>query len=242
MHSTRVYISDMDPGFVGEVREALSPARWIEVVGSAGNGRRALEDLLRLRPDVLLTDLTLPGLDGIALLREISRLKLGVSVIVCTCFYSSASVELARRYGAAMFLCKPVELDNLSRLIQECRQCAPERLPSDATYDEASGEQLRRASAVRALLRELGLPSRLKGSACIVEAAVHHRDDGVLYKNLTRGLYCELARNLNSTVPRIERSLRSAIAIGYERGNLSEYFSKKPTNKQFIDFVLKRIG
>ena len=66
----RLYIADIDPVFIRSVRMALSGCRRVEIAGEASSGRKALDDILRLKPDVLLSDIQLPELDGIALLQS----------------------------------------------------------------------------------------------------------------------------------------------------------------------------
>lgn len=241
MEHCRLYIADVDKSFIAGVRSAMSHCPRIDVVGSSGDGRQSLRDIARLNPDVAMTEFCLPGLDGISLLRETRRLKRPPSVIVCTRMCTEASMLCATRYGAAFFLCKPVDLQNLPFLILECAKYASlstgreKRMnPEDSKHD--------RAVAVRDLFRELGISPKLDGCAYIQEAAVYFHDDELLLKNLSRGLYAEIADRMDTTVSRIERSIRSAIVIGYERGALSRYFSHRPTNRQFIEFIMCRIG
>ena len=230
-----LYIADMDPRFVRGVRMAFAPCRGVKIVGEASSGSRALDDLRRLRPDVLLTDIQLPELDGIALLREARRLRRPPSVIICTRFYSAASMEWAYRYGAAYFLCKPVDFARLPELVADCASSGVSQPMPDDTGDARD----HRAASVRALLTQFGISPRLNGSAYLVESVLKAREDELLLRNLSRGLYVELARQMDSTVSRVERSLRSAIDIAYERGSLKSRFPTRPSNKQFIEYLLR---
>ena len=236
----RLYIADMDARFVAGVRGAMNRVSGMEVVGSADSGRRALDDILRLKPDVLLTDIPLPELDGIALLREVRRLRRPPAVIVCTRFYSDASLHCACKYGASFFLCKPVELDSLPRLIGECDRIAGESaLPDAERRDAPSGDDP--APAVRALLSELGIPARLSGSVCLIEAIRLLKQSPLLIKNLSQGLYAQIALRLDATVPRVERAIRCAVGVAYQRGGLSGRFPAKPSNRAFIEYLLRSL-
>lgn len=231
----RLYIADMDPRFTRGVRMVLSGSRGVEVVGESASGRRALLDIQRLCPDVLLTDIQLPELDGIALLREARRLRRPPAVIVCTRFYSTASMEWAYRYGASFFLCKPVDYARLPDLILDCAASGV----SPAPTEDGGNDRASQAACVRALLTEFGISPKLNGSAYLVESVLRVREDGLLLRNLSRGLYVELARQMDTTVPRVERSLRSAIDIAYQRGALRSRFPARPSNKQFIEYLLR---
>lgn len=241
MRRIRLYIADMDESFVAKLRHTLHGSLSTEVVGNTGSGREALREVCRLLPDVLITDISLPELDGIALLREIGKLRRPPAVIVCTRFYSQASMDCACRFGASFFLCKPVEMSSLPRLIDEC---APDRSEAAAAFDRQPDPQDResRGAAVRELLTCIGLSPKLSGSAYLIEAVMRCQEDDVLLRNLSRGLYVELAGRMGTTVSRIERSLRNAIAIAYERGSLSDRFSHRPSNREFIEYLLSESG
>ena len=232
----RLYVADLDPGFVAAVRRAVASDRRVTVVGAAESGRRALDDIQRLQPDVLLTDVQLPELDGISLLRETRRLHAPPAVIVCTRFYTNAILEWAFRFGATYFLCKPIDFARLPDLVAECAGMREARV--EAPQDTGDAQE-RRAANVRALLSEMGISPKLNGSAYLVESVRQARENDLLLRNLSRGLYAELARRMDTTVPRVERSLRSAIGIAYERGSLRQRFACRPSNKQFIEYLLR---
>lgn len=228
----RLYIADLDTAFVRDVRKAVSRGKSVEVVGEARDGAKALADIRSLRPDVVLTDIPLPELDGIALLRETRRMRRPPSVIVCTRFYPTACMDWCFRYGAAYFLCKPIDVERLPELVEACAARVDTPEPAAGPGDDA-------AAGVQALLTRLGISARLNGSAYLVKAVLWARENELLLRNLSRGLYSELARGMNTTVPRVERSVRSAIAVAYERGSLAERFPRKPTNRQFIEYLLR---
>ncbi len=241
MKKCRFYIADMDEHFVSVVRRVVARCPGIEVVGNSGNGRVAFADSLRLKPDVVMTDIPLPELDGISLLHEFQRVNHAPAVIVCTRFYSDAIMQCACRYGASFFLCKPIDISILPELILECGRSRPQSvLRPDEEALESDAERFRGA-VVHRLLKEMGMSARLDGAAYFLEAAVHCHGDALLLRNLSKGLYARLAQRLGTTVPRIERSMRSAITIAYERGSLSRHFPRKPSNREFIEFMMNAV-
>ena len=232
----RLYIADTDAGFIAMVRRALKNSKRIEIAGAADNGRRALRDVVALKPDVLLTDMQLPEMDGLALLRETRRLNRIPSVIICTRFYTGASVELALKHGASYFLCKPIAFEHLPEMIVECAMSGTNRASSVSA--EAQAAPGPREAEILALLNGLGVSPRLNGGLYLLEAVRCLRDNRLLLRNLSQGLYAELAQRLNTTEARVERCLRSAIAIGYERGSMAQVFPRRPTNREFIEYLM----
>lgn len=230
----RLYIADLDAGFVRSVRKAFARSRTVEIVGEAASGVKALADIRSQQPDVVLTDIPLPELDGIALLRETRRMRRPPSVIICTRFYPTACMDWCFQYGAAYFLCKPIDCERLPELVEACAASNAHESPESAAKDDAAAD-------VQALLARLGISARLNGSAYLVKAVLWARENDLLLRNLSHGLYLELARRMDTTVPRVERSVRNAINVAYERGSLAEHFPDKPTNRQFIQFLLREI-
>ena len=242
MNKCRLYIADMDDSFVARIRRLIASSPGIEIAGNAGNGKVALQEIIRLSPDVVLSDIPLPELDGITLLMETQRLRLPPAVIICTRFYSEASMQCACRYGAAFFLCKPIELLTLPELIIACSRSRQTSDPiADNRLKDNQGQQSR-ANAARAFLKDIGMPAKLDGSAYFIEAAVHCHDNELLMRNLSRGLYLNLAQRMDSTVSRIERSMRNAIDMAFQRGNLREHFTRKPTNREFLEYLMRTVN
>ena len=123
MSRIRLFIVDVDPVHTINVCKSIASISNIEIIGTEEDGSKALKRISALHPDVLLTDIQLPGLDGIGLLKEIQLLRHPPITIVCTRFYSDISLEYAHKHGAAYFLYKPVEY-HLS-LIHICQAPCP---------------------------------------------------------------------------------------------------------------------
>jgi two-component system response regulator (stage 0 sporulation protein A) len=241
MKKCRFYIADMDVQFVSAVRRVIAQSPSIEILGSTGNGRVALTESLRLKPDVVMTDIPLPDLDGISLLHELQRFRRAPAVIVCTRFYSEAIIECACRYRAAFLLCKPIEISTLPELILECgRSRADIATAVEKAMTENEAERFRGAVVLQ-ILKDFGMSARLNGTAYFLEAVVYCYGDVLLMKNLSKGLYAQLAQRMDTTVSRVERSMRSAIAIAYERGSLSRRFPHRPTNREFIEYLMNAV-
>jgi len=241
MKKCRLYIADMDAQFISGIRRAVVRCQGIEIVGNSGNGRTALKDCLRLKLDVVILDIPLPEFDGISLLHEFQRLNRAPAVIVCTRFYSDATMQCACRYGASFFLCKPIEMTTLPELIQECGRSSRQSVVDTEKKDHPNDAERLRGSIVHKLLKDWGMSARLDGATYFIEAAVCCHGDVLLLKNLSKGLYAQLAQRMDTTVSRIERSMRSAIAIAYDRGTLSQCFDHRPSNREFIEYLMNAV-
>ena len=114
----RVLIADDDRLVRAGIGLILTPLPDVEVVAEAANGREAVELTVRHRPQVVLLDIRMPVLDGLAALREIRRVAPAVAVIVLTTFGEAEYVSEALAGGAAGFLLKDSAVDELARAIR----------------------------------------------------------------------------------------------------------------------------
>ena len=243
MSGCRLYIADMDQDFVRKVRGYLKASSSIEVIGSAGNGRTALREIIQRNPDVLMTEITLPEMDGISLLKQLKRLKQAPAVIVCTRFCSDAMLQCAVNHGAATYFCKPVDLECLPEII--LRVCLYKPRPSTTSSKALDAEceaMNQQARIVYRILKECGISARLHGYMYFLQAVLRCNDNALLMKNLSKGLYAELAFLMDTTVECVEHSMRTAIGIAYRRGALNSRFARKPTNREFLEYLIQTVN
>ena len=237
MKKITVCIADMDVGYRASLRKALESSGSVEVVADAGDGLAALEAVETLHPQVLLTDTLLPGLDGLGLLRRI-RGK-GTRTIVITSAVMDNTVQQARQAGAYAFLPKPA--DNKSLLEHITGAAAPP--------DEQSTPQLE--GMVTAIIHEIGVPAHIKGYQYLREAIILTVENMDVINAVTKVLYPEVAKRFGTTPSRVERAIRHAIEVAWDRGDietLQKYFGYtvnsakgKPTNSEFIAMIADRI-
>ena len=237
MKKITVCIADMDVGYRASLRKALESSGSVEVVADAGDGLAALEAVETLHPQVLLTDTLLPGLDGLGLLRRI-RGK-GTRTIVITSAVMDNTVQQARQAGAYAFLPKPA--DNKSLLEHITGAAAPP--------DEQSTPQLE--GMVTAIIHEIGVPAHIKGYQYLREAIILTVENMDVINAVTKVLYPEVAKRFGTTPSRVERAIRHAIEVAWDRGDietLQKYFGYtvnsakgKPTNSEFIAMIADRL-
>lgn len=239
MESYKLIFADSDQKFTEMASHFMMNYADIEVVSCENNGQDALRAIRSIHPDVVLFDAVLPGLDGMSLLRHVNEMHMPPAMICCTRFYSELAMEAMRIFGAAYLLFKPVELQTLHPLIVSCAQLN-RKLQADM---RAQNINLEHREERRALLRNsivsMGIPSKLIGCTYLVEAIHLAQEDPSLLRNLSKGLYLEIARCMNSTPTRIERSIRNAISIGFQSGGLDARLPTCPSNKEFINYVLR---
>ena len=114
----RVVVADDHPAFRAGLRLMLGIAEDVEIVGEADDGERVIDVVQELRPDVVVMDLRMPGLDGIEATRRLLAIQPDLGVVVLTMFEDDESVFAAMRAGARGYLLKGAEQDEILRGIR----------------------------------------------------------------------------------------------------------------------------
>jgi DNA-binding NarL/FixJ family response regulator len=141
----RLFLADDHTLVRAGIRGLVSAIPGVEVVGEAGEGREALEAILRLRPDVALLDISMPGLNGLDLTARLARAAPEIRVLILSMHTSEEYVLQALRAGAAGYLLKGSEVSELPLAVQAVAR--GDRYLSPAVSRQVIDEYLRHAEA-----------------------------------------------------------------------------------------------
>lgn len=241
MDKIKLLIVDQDTRFAELSQRFLQSFTDINVIGMDTNGQDGLKSVRNMHPDAVLFDLVLPGMDGITFLQSVNALPNPPAMICCTRFYSDVALEGLRIFGAAYVMFKPMELQALHPAIVSCTQM--HRKMRKLHNDIASPDHANKQDAVRIhnYIVSLGVPAKLIGCSYLTEAVRLATTDLNLTRNLSKGLYLEISRNMNTSPARIERCMRNAISAAYHNGGLIGKMVSCPSNKEFINYLLRTI-
>jgi two-component system response regulator (stage 0 sporulation protein A) len=250
--SVKLIIADASEDFRKLCCEAASAEEGIELLGAAGDGEEALRMCAELRPDVLLMDMVLPKADGYGVLKSLSRNGGGYpAVIILSAFCSQRIVADAAALGAYYFISKPCDFEELfDRVRSVGRASAGGGMVSLQNTGKIRPEQ-RVEAMVTEVIHEIGIPAHIKGYQYIREAIVLTVKDMDLINAVTKALYPMVAKKFGTTSSRVERAIRHAIEVAWDRGDievLQKYFGYtvsgtkgKPTNSEFIALISDRL-
>ena len=241
MSKIRVLIADSDVQFTQRAAAHLQSFPDIELVGMETTGQEALRKLRSMRIDLLLFDLILPGLDGISLLRCANELRNPPATLCCTRFFSDVALEAIRNYGVSYVIFKPLELAALHASIVTCAHTHGSLMELHRQSKSETADDAMQSARIRNYLVSLGVPSKLIGCGYLAEAVRLVREDSSMIRNLSRGVYLEISRSMNTTPSRIERCIRNAISMAYQTGGMDTRFSACPSNKEFLNYILRNL-
>ena len=241
-HQRTVILADASEEFRAMLQEAIEQAGEFTVAASTGDGREALRLIEERRPDLLLTDVALPGLDGLGLLKTL-RDQDGYcpKTIICSAFCGHQTLTEAEKLGVCYYLPKPCEPGSLLERMRGIFESpsAPER------------KSYTLKNTVTSVIHEIGVPAHIKGYQYLREAIIIAVNDMEVINAVTKVLYPAVAKRFGTTPSRVERAIRHAIEVAWDRGDLEtlqKYFGYtvsntkgKPTNSEFIAMIADRL-
>ncbi|KXH87494.1 sporulation transcription factor Spo0A [Sporosarcina sp. HYO08] len=260
MEKVKIAIADDNKELVKTMISYFDSHSDIDVIWTAHNGNACLSQLEENVPDVLLLDIIMPHLDGIAVLETISGKEkfTNLQVIMLTAFGQEDVMTQAASLGASYFMLKPFEFERLTNQIFQVagakKTVTPEAISSQSFGNSQTNGVISQKvldTTITSIIKEIGVPAHIKGYAFLREAIQMVYTDVDLLGSVTKVLYPDIAEKYNTTPSRVERAIRHAIEVAWNRGNydvISKMFGytvhhlkSKPTNSEFIAMIADKI-
>ncbi len=254
MKSIKVCIVDDNRELTSLLEEYISEQSDLEVVGIAHNGQECLELLDEVEPDVLVLDIIMPHLDGLAVLERLREKSKVPNVIMLTAFGQEDVTKKAVDLGASYFILKPFDMENLVSHIRQVSGKVNPVLKKPSLSSRMNSEPSKPKNldaSITSIIHEIGVPAHIKGYLYLREAISMVYNDIELLGSITKVLYPDIAKKYNTTASRVERAIRHAIEVAWSRGNIDSISSlfgytvsmtkAKPTNSEFIAMVADKL-
>lgn len=214
------------------------------------DGVEVLEKISAEKPDVVLIDMFLTKIDAIGVIRTVSKNNFD-SVPVFLVYSSFSSSILEREViasGASYYCLKPFNMKELTDVINKVTQNSIETEKSSASLrNENIGLEVK----VTEILHQIGVPAHIKGYHYLRDAIIMSVEKPEIINAVTKKLYPSVAKIYETTSSRVERAIRHAIEVAWDRGDvdvLNSYFGYtihnsrgKPTNSEFIAMISDRL-
>lgn len=244
MKNIRILMIDDNVKLIDAVKEYFKNNNDINVVLEAYDGLEGFEIIKNKidQFDIILLDL-IPKKDGIYVLEQMRKNNINKKVIVETSYNASEVIREVSEYDVNYFLLKPFDLDDLEKKI-----CDVFRKKTEKSIDFYNSNL---QVSISKLLHDLGIPSHIKGYQFLRDAVNMIFDNPDMIGGITKELYPELASKYNTTVSRVERSIRHAVEVSWNRGDIKlmenifghsvDIDRAKPTNSEFIVTVADKL-
>ena len=244
-NTKKILIADSSEEFLTVLADAIDKEEDLELVGRTGDGQEVIRMAKECAPDVLIMDLVLGRIDGLDVLDSVRTLP--VRTLVLSSFARGAIAEQVASRGGDYYMAKPCRV---SSLLERARLLATQHWAETPAGEEISTRRVLEAS-VTAIIHEIGVPAHIKGYQYLREAIIMTVEDMDVINAVTKVLYPEVARKFGTTASRVERAIRHAIEVAWDRGDLEtlqKYFGYtvsntkgKPTNSEFVAMIADRL-
>ena len=247
----RVLIADENEKSRNELKENL--ARYgIDVVDETDNGADVFSKIKRTSPDIVLIDVWLPKLDTVQIIKKskqlFSNMTLAPDFIVFSCCSNPNLFQEATEAGAAYCMQKPIDYAVLyERITRICKNRSILSRPRFEPILQFSSDRNDIEAQVTSIIHKIGIPAHIKGYQYLRTAIMMTIKNSDLINSVTKILYPTVAKKYQTTSSRVERAIRHAIEVAWDRGDLdtlNAYFGYtiqnergKPTNSEFIAMI-----
>lgn len=258
MKSIKIGIADDNKDFCDILSDFFENQENIEISFIANDGIKAIEAIKEHQPEVLVLDMIMPHLDGLGVLEALNtpEVPLRPRIIVLSAVGQETITQKAINLGAEYYIVKPFNLDILLKRINQ--------MAGNNFYEEGKGNVARGLLNnqekgcqedleidITNIIHEIGVPAHIKGYQYLRDAITMVVEDMDLLGAVTKELYPAIAQVNNTTPSRVERAIRHAIEVAWNRGrvetinNLFGYTVQndkgKPTNSEFIAIIADKL-
>lgn len=255
----KVGIIDDSNDFVELLTDFLETQNNIEIAFSVYNGLQAVEEVIKEKPDMLILDMIMPYLDGLGVLEKIKEIDIDNSIktIVLSAIGQESMIRKAISLGADYYVVKPFDFNILTKRIyqvtgidQNERQVNKNNIYKTA-IDSESCKINDLEIDITNIIRKVGVPAHIKGYQYLKYGIAMVVENMDILSAITKELYPAIAKKNNATPTRVERGIRHAIEVAWNRGEIDTINSLfgytvhnnkgKPTNSEFIALIADKL-
>lgn len=253
-----VIIVDDNEKVIENIDSALSKDTAIQIIGKAKNGQEAYELIRKSTPDVVILDLIMPKMDGLSLMNKVNDDGAMIKMpffIITSAISNENVIQDAFGYGAGYYLLKPFETNMIADRVKGVKSY--NKRISETKKIIGAGEDRKHfmerniENDVTSIIHDVGVPAHIKGYQYLREAIIMSVNDNEMLNSITKILYPSIAKKFQTTSSRVERAIRHAIEVAWNRGRMDtidELFGYtinaekgKPTNSEFIALIADKI-
>lgn len=250
----RVYIAD-NTDFRNKFLTYFDDKEDFEILGWTDDGQKAVVDICSLKPDLVLLECILPNLDGFAVMNKLVE-KMGINlpkIIVQSALSHEGFVNKAINLGATYFVVKPVSMETIESRMRDVMDL-DNMSSSQNTLQIQNQTKLKNRvleEKISNIFITVGIPAHIKGYQFLREAIKMAIETPDIINSITKKLYPSIAQKFDTSSSKVERAIRHAIEVAWNRGkieNINSIFglkvynsNEKPTNGEFIALVADKM-
>lgn len=254
MEKYKVYILEENKELLRSMSESLENSHF-RVVGSSTNSTMCLNELSKTQVDLFITNLMLSNIDGINVITKLKEVNPNAykKLICLTTFLNPMMCDTLEKLHVDYCFKMPFDLNCFIMMTQKVMTTTTKNLQLSKDNQEESSkyQKVKIENEITEILHEVGIPAHIKGYMYLRTAILTTYYNIEILGQVTKVLYPEIAKTYSTTSSRVERAIRHAIEVAWNRGNtdaIDEIFGytvsatkSKPTNSEFIAMIADKL-
>lgn len=278
MKNLNIAVADDNEAVLCMLSNIIESEENLNLVGTAKNGEETLEVIKDKLPDVVLLDMIMPKIDGLGVMEHVrndTAIKKQPAFIVISAVGHETMTESAFGLGADYYLMKPFDNHALLKRLRDLQLMINGSVPQNEVHTGIANTNLHMVNTfsgagkqsgntsdshavtgnmetdVTRIIHDIGIPAHIKGYQYLRDAIIMAVNDSEIINSITKILYPDIAKKYQTTPSRVERAIRHAIEVAWNRGNtetLNNMFGYtintgkgKPTNSEFIALISDKL-
>ena len=256
----KVLIADDNFDFASTIASYIEMQDDMEMLSIAIDGQEAFEKIKELKPDVVLLDMIMPHVDGIGVLEKLNAIGIMPICIMISAVGQDAITAKAIELGAKYYMVKPFDMELAMKRVRELAikngtikvSPIPKEIKSPyISIENVSSKDTNVEAKVTNIIHEVGVPAHIKGYQYLRDGIMMVIEDVEVINQITKSLYPDLAKKYKTTPSRVERAIRHAIEVAWNRGQIEaterifgytvNANKGKPTNSEFIAMIADKL-
>ncbi|MDY5042344.1 MAG: sporulation transcription factor Spo0A [Eubacteriales bacterium] len=249
---TKIVLVDNNEQMRTSIKQQMK-GEEVKIVADFSDAISALNFIKDNEVDVIITDIVLPNIDGYEFMEAINKQGLAnkPKILVLSALSNDNFINKALQYGADYYMIKPCDVNLLKQRVNELKNTPimVEKQNNDIKSVKPRNRQLE--EKITNIFITVGIPAHIKGYQFLREAIKMAIDNPEIINSITKKLYPSIAERFETTASKVERAIRHAIEVAWNRGkieNINALFgirvysnNEKPTNGEFIALVADKM-
>ena len=252
MDKSRIYIIEENRGLLDKITKQINKVQNYQIIGTATHAVDAITFFETNKCDLVIVDLMLSDIDGIGVLEKVNEINKDAfqHAICLTSFTSPLISSTLEKLNVSYCFKIPVDFDYFMDVLKKVLNNKAE-LEVDKKNEDKKIQKIKIENEITEILHEVGIPAHIKGYMYLRSAIMTTYYNIDILGQVTKVLYPEIARSYNTTSSRVERAIRHAIEVAWNRGNteaIDDIFGytvsaskSKPTNSEFIAMIADKL-
>lgn len=247
MRAKTVVVLESNSAVLNQLKDAFSEERDFNLAYAGDDGDRGIVEISRIKPDLLIVGMFLKGTDGCGVIQEVKKIYPNLK-IVATGNANDSLIDRAMAEGASYYLVKPF---TISTAMERIKEIAKDRAEEKKELAVAKRKPLTTEEKISEIFISIGIPPHIKGYGYLREGIKMTIERPYIINSVTKELYPAIARKFATSSSKVERAIRHAIEVAWNRGRIEAINAifgariylgnEKPTNSEFIALVADKL-